>query len=543
MKVRFTAIVICIAAVLTQPYSVKAEGASIIPAPVKVELTEGVFTLTPDTVIIVTAETDSVGQYLAQLLSSATGFDLKVRQSSPAENRANRIFLLDISHKKQLGPEGYELKVMKNSIFANASTPAGLFYACQTLRQLLPAAIEDKEKVAAVNWIIPQIEIEDKPRYVWRGMHLDESRHFFGKELVKKYIDLLALYKMNIFHWHLTGNEGWRIEIKKYPKLTSIGAWRTEPAGKYGGYYTQKDIREIVKYAKDRFITIVPEIGMPGYSQSAFAAYPELSCSGGPFKVGLVDEKPTGMFCAGNEKTLGFIDDILSEVVDMFDGKYIHIGGGKYQTRLWANCEKCKSMMQSKGIKNTGELYNYFIERVSELLTAKNKRLIGRIPILESNVPQNAIVILRGQPKDTIKVVRKGHDVVLCSAEHAWLNYKIPNSPEKAGHPRGNITLKRVYSYQPTPDELTAEEARHVLGPHIKFWTEYVANGKELEYLLFPRMCALAEVAWSPEETRQWSSFRKRLEIHSARLDKLGVNFCRDRALWDDNSGDKKEER
>ncbi len=527
-KIEYILIFIVIASVLMQGTEIKA--ADVIPRPMKAEAGEGTFNLTPETIIVVTEGTRGIGEYMAGLLAPATGFKLEVKEISQTRGQVSCIYLLDISSKGRLGVEGYDLKVLSNSIFINAASPAGVFYGCQTLRQLLPRAIEGKEKVQDVAWSIPQVEIEDKPRYVWRGMHLDVSRHFFSKEFVKKYIDLIACHKFNILHMHLTDDQGWRIEIKKHPKLTEIGGWRVSEDGKkYGGFYSQKDIAEIVEYAAGRFVTVVPEVEMPGHSVAALAGYPELSCTGGPFKVETKWGIHKDVYCAGNDATFELMQDVLGEVTDLFAGEYIHIGGDECPKDRWKACPKCQARIKSEGLKDEHELQSYFIKRISKFLTAKNKKLVGWDEILEGGLAENAVVMSWRGTEGGIAAARASHDVVMSPSSHCYFDMKQSDSNDAPGATWAKpILLEKVYSYEPTPSEITTEQTRHILGAQGNVWTEHIPTEKDVEYMAVPRMCALAEVVWSPKELRDWADFKNRLKLHCERLDKLGVNYYRD---------------
>lgn len=520
---------------------------AIIPKPAKMKVLEGTFTLTPQTIIVITEDTRFVGQYLAELLAPATGFNLDVIQSSQTKEPGNCIILSSDCSKDHPDPEGYELKVLKDQVLIQAQSSSGIFYGSQTLRQLLPPAIESKEKVDGVAWTIPQVEIEDTPRYKWRGMHLDVVRHFFDKEFVKKYIDLMALYKMNRFHWHLTDDHGWRIEIKKYPKLTEVGSWRygghgefvkTNPdpeaptAEKYGGFYTQNDVREIVEYARQRFITVVPEIEMPGHSIAALAAYPQLSCTGGPFEIWTGGGISSDVFCAGNEDTLEFLQNVLVEVMELFSGKYIHIGGDECLKDRWKQCEKCQARIKTEKLSDEDELQSYFIKRISGFLAANNRTPIGWDEIIEGGLAQQATVMSWRGTKGGIVAARSGHKVVMTPKQSCYFNYRYPNLTKGAGQPSEAISPKKVYSYEPTPAELTPQEAVYIQGAQGCLWTEPFSTESEVEFALFPRMCALAEVVWSQRNSIQWNNFRERLRAHGIRLEKIGVNFYRDPLIW-----------
>lgn len=506
---------------------------TIIPKPLKIKVGSGTFRLTPDTVILISKNTDGIGEYLAQRLRPATGFRLNIqqlesiRQPMKATSLPYTPIVLEMDpDKKALGDEGYELSVRADRVIVTACTPAGVFYGCQTLLQLLPAAIEMRNPVQDLPWIIQQVEIEDRPRFTWRGMHLDVCRHFMPKEFVKRYIDLLAAYKMNVFHWHLTEDQGWRIEMKKYPKLTEIGSWRIENGKRYGGYYTQTDIREVVEYAKQRFVTIVPEIEMPGHAVAALSAYPEFSCTGGPFTVktewGIFDD----VYCAGNDGTFEFLENILSEVLELFPGQYIHIGGDECPKKRWETCPKCQQRIKTEGLKNEHELQSYFITRIGQFILSRNRRFIGWDEILEGGLaPQATVMSWRGT-KGGIKAAQLRHHVVMTPESHCYFDHyqslRRDREPKAIG---GYVPLKKVYSFEPVPSALTKEQAKYILGAQGNMWTEYIRTPEHVEYMLLPRMCALAEVVWSSKHLRNWDDFRTRLSSHYDRFDALGVNY------------------
>lgn len=421
----------------------------------------------------------------------------------------------------------YRLKITDNEIKISAGDNAGIFYGFQSLLQLVHHAKDNK---------IPQLLIKDFPRFDWRGMHLDVCRHFFPVSFVKKYIDLLARHKMNVFHWHLTDDQGWRIEIKKYPKLTEVGAWRNGSmvgpytdhrvdSVRYGGFYTQEEIREVVKYAAERHITVVPEIEMPGHALAALAAYPELSCTGGPFEV----EKTWGVFddvfCAGNEKTFAFMQDVMDEVCDLFPGKYIHVGGDECPKTRWEKCVKCQQRIHDEKLKNEHELQSYFIQRVEKYLNQKGKLIIGWDEILEGGLAPNAAVMSwRGNEGGTAAAQQK-HKAVMSPGSHCYFDHY-------QGDPRfeplafgGYTPIQKVYAYEPVPKELGAEEAQYIMGAQANVWTEYILSTDHVEYMALPRMCALAEVLWTPTQLRNEKDFMQRLGKHFTYLDRLGVNY------------------
>ena len=504
---------------------------SLVPQPMQIQLGQGAFILKPTTVIVAGGSARPVGQYLADTLAPATGFNLAIKEVA-LQSGSQFVLLLDVAALDRLGPEGYELKVMPDTIFAHAPTPRGLFYACQTIRQLLPPQILSQKKVDGISWTIPVVEITDKPRYSWRGMHLDVGRHFFDVNFIKKYLDLIALHKMNTFHWHLTEDQGWRVEIKKYPKLTEIGAWREGEYGKkypdgkkYGGFYTQDEIREIVAYAQQRFITVVPEIEMPGHSVAALAAYPELSCTGGPFKVRESWGVEEDVFCAGNDKTFEFLENVLTEVTDLFPGLYLHIGGDECPKNRWKNCPQCQARIKNEGLKDEHELQSYFIKRIEKFLLTKNKRLIGWDEILEGGLAPTATVMSWRGMGGGIAAATQGHDVVMSPTSHCYFDFYQADPAQEPKAIGGFLPLEKVYSFEPTPAQLTPEQAQHVLGAQGNVWTEYMLTTDYVEYMAAPRICALAEVVWSPQNLRNWDNFQLRLAPHLLRLDALDIHY------------------
>jgi len=415
-----------------------------------------------------------------------------------------------------LGPEGYELTVTTDRVTICASGPAGIFYGQQTLRQLLPGPI-------------PCVHIEDRPRFQWRGALLDVARHFFPKEFLKRYIDLLAFHKLNVLQLHLTDDQGWRVQIQRYPKLTRVGSRRAETCGdaqRYGGYYTQTELRDLVAYAAARQITIVPEIEMPGHSLAALAAYPEFSCTGGPFRVRTTWGIERDVFCAGNEKTFEFLQNVLDEVMAIFPSPFIHIGGDECPKDRWKVCPKCQARIKAEGLQDERELQSYFIRRIEKHLTARGRRLIGWSEIREGGLAPNAAVM--DWKGGAVEAATAGHDVVMSPTTHCYLDYY--QSQEKTAEPKaigGFLPLSKVYSFEPIPSKLAPEFHRHILGAQANLWTEYISSPQHAEYMAFPRLCALAEVVWSPAEKRDWADFSARLTRHLKRLDALRVNYRR----------------
>jgi hexosaminidase len=502
---------------------------SVIPKPLSLKKESGAFPITNTTSVVVddgVPDLKRVADDLALRLRTVTGFPVPVVVKTSGKSGSDAIRLSVISDGK-LSDEGYRLSVTKKLVSVEAVKPAGVYYGIQTLLQLLPPDVEKNGVAAGVTWSIPCVRIEDKPRFSWRGMHLDVGRHFFSKDSVKRYIDIMASYKMNTFHWHLTEDQGWRIEIKKYPRLTSVGAWRRESNGNgtpHGGFYTKDEVREIVQYAKDRFITVVPEIEMPGHAQAALAAYPELSCSGGPFKVGTEWGVMNDVFCAGNEKTFQLLEDVIDEVSGLFPGTFFHIGGDECPKVRWSNCKRCQDRIAALGLKNEDELQSYFIKRIEGLLTARGKRLVGWDEILEGGLAPNATVMSWRGIKGGIEAAKSGHDVVMTPTSHCYFDYYQGEVGEPAAF-GGFLPIDTVYSYEPVPFELTAEEGHHVLGAQGNLWTEWIPNFRHAEYMAATRMIALSEVVWSPKSHRDLKDFQQRIIPHYRRLAYRDINY------------------
>ena len=493
---------------------------SLVPQAAKVEVVEGRFILGPGTDIIADlrdSEHRRIAEYLADELERRLGARPRVHEPYGGLSPTNAITLGVNSHAA-LGREGYQLEMWPSYMNLSAETPAGLFYAVQSLLQL----VDDHERSGSEVGL-PCVRIEDRPRYRWRGMLLDCGRHFMDKEFVKRYIDLLAYHKMNVLHWHLTEDQGWRIEIKKYPKLTEIGAWRGAGQDWYGGFYSQDDIREIVEYARSRYVTIVPEIEMPGHCVAALAAYPELSCTGGPFEVSTRWGVHGEVYCAGNDEVFTFLEDVLSEVIELFPSEFIHIGGDECPKERWKQCPKCQARIKAEGLRDEHELQSYFVRRIEKFLNSHGRRLVGWDEILEGGLAPNATVQSWRGMDGALAAARAGHDVVSSPTSHCYLDYAQVRT---AGEPTwmGYIPLERCYAFEPTPTELTPEEAKHVLGLEGNMWTEH-APQERVDWQVFPRLCALAEVAWSPKERRNWEDFQTRMQEHYRRLDALGVTY------------------
>lgn len=515
---------------------------SIIPMPVSMKRTNSHFTVTSKTGIVVQqghAEALRVAHMLAQKFENAAGFTVTVSEGNEQNLGKDIIYFTTKGAEPSLGTEGYQLSVTNEVVTVKALEPAGLFYGMQTISQLLPAEIESSTKVADMVWQIPGVEIEDKPRFKWRGMHLDVSRHFMPLDFVKKYIDNMAMHKLNTFHWHLTEDQGWRLEIKKYPKLTEVGAWRKETLighakdkpytfdGKpHGGFYTQEQAREIVEYARERFITVVPEIEMPGHAKAAIAAYPELGVTGEQVEVATYWGVFPDIFNV-EESTFAFLEDVLTEVMDIFPGEYIHIGGDEALKDQWKASDRIQEKIKELGLKDEHELQSYFIRRMEKFINAKGRKLIGWDEILEGGLAPNATVMSWQGLEGGIAAAKAGHDVVMTPIQYLyfWAAQGNPETEPLAGS--GYTPLEKVYRFDPVPEELTPEEAKFVIGAQGCAWTEYMEGPKDVEYMVFPRMSALAEIVWSPKDSKNWKDFTNRLPKQFKRYDMREINYAK----------------
>ena len=510
---------------------------SLIPVPLDVSTGKGHFVLTDKTILLNRAGTaaEPILNQFHQVLKQVYSISVTIQSTGESGPDLSVIEWVLDPDDSFLGDEGYRLDAGPRKIRITAGSGAGFFYGTMTLRQLIPPDRRGKIR-------IPAVKIADKPRFKWRGMHLDVCRHFFPVVFIKKYLDILAMHKMNVFHWHLTEDQGWRIEIRQYPKLTEIGAWRVdrehqhwnertppEPGEKatYGGFYTQDEVKEIVQYAAERFITVVPEIEMPGHAVAALASYPELSCTGGPFTVMPGSYWPINdIYCAGKERTFEFLENVLSEVADLFPGPYVHIGGDEAGKANWEQCSDCQARIQNEGLHDEHELQSYFIKRIERFLASKHKKLIGWDEILEGGLaPQATVMSWRGM-EGGIEASKTGHDVVMSPTTHCYLDYyqsaDQENEPVAIG---GYLPLDTVYTFDPMPPDLEADKQYHILGAQGNVWTEYMPNVNHVEYMALPRLCALAEVVWSAPEKRDLTGFKNRLKAHYKRLDMLDINY------------------
>jgi hexosaminidase len=497
----------------------------------------GSFILAPDTRISWSGDNDVAGValQLAEYLRPATGYELPV-----IDGPGGDIFLT-VDDSVRWKPGEYSLTVGKKRISLSAGTPEGLFLGIQTIMQLLPPQIYGRTVVTGRKWMMPCVKVTDYPRFAWRGMHLDVSRHFFDTEFIKRYIDILAMHKMNVFHWHLVDDQGWRIEIRKYPLLTEVGAWRVDredqpwnsreamkPGEKatYGGYYTQDEIREVVAYAAKKYITVIPEIEMPAHVGSALASYPELSCTGGPFTVPPGGVWPiTDIYCAGKEETFSFIEDVLTEVMELFPSEYIHIGGDEADKTEWKRCPHCQARMRKEGLRDESELQSYFVRRVEGFLSSRGRKLIGWDEILQGGLAPEATVMSWQGFEGGVSAARAGHKAVMTPVSYCYFNVYQGDPATEPESFRGLLTLKKVYSFDPVAPELTPEESEMIIGAQGCLWTEYVKDGATAEYMVLPRLTALSEVVWSPTANRDWEDFNTRLRVMMERFKAAGFNY------------------
>ena len=498
----------------------------IIPAPNNLNITAGEFYLSSNTNLIYDAELEPAVAYWESLFTPVFGLNTE---------KANTMrFVLDKGIKN---PEAYILDVNNEEITIKASSPKGVFYAVQSLIQLLPPEfIKDGFKSEGIN--IQTLKIEDNPEFSYRGMHLDVSRHMYPVEFIKKYIDALAMLKMNTFHWHLTDDQGWRIEIKKYPKLQEVAAYRKETlighysnqphqfdGKKYGGYYTQEEVKDIVAYAQKRFITVIPEIEMPGHSQAAIAAYPELGCSGDKVDVATKWGVFEDIYCP-KEETFKFLENVLDEVVALFPSEYIHIGGDEAPKTQWKNSSESQALIKSEGLKDEHELQNYFITRMEKYLNSKGKQIIGWDEILEGGLAPNATVMSWRGTNGAVEAAKSGHNVVMTPTSHCYFDYYQSDNDDEPTAIGGYLPLEKVYGFNPIPEELNSEEAKYILGAQGNIWTEYMPTSEQAEYMAFPRILAMSEVVWTNAENKNYEDFVSRVENFHKRLDVLDINYA-----------------
>lgn len=518
--------------------SISATEYNIIPYPQQLIPKLGSFTINKRTVVICNSKQPEILKLARQFsdqIKLVSGIKLEVSDKVLSDTVNSIIFKSSGSVDNN---EGYRLNVSAKTIRIEAKTANGFFYGLQTLYQLLPVEIYGKKMAEGKKWSVPAVAIVDAPRFKYRGLHLDVCRHFYPVEFIKKYIDAMAIHKFNNFHWHLTDDQGWRIEIKKYPLLTQVGSRRDETLvgyyydrfpqkfdGKpYGGFYTQQEAREIVAYAKERFITVIPEIEMPGHAQAALASYPFLSCNpDSTFKVvtkwGVFKE----VYCP-RDTTFKFLEDVLTEIMDIFPSEYIHIGGDECPKDRWKVCSDCQAKIKALNLKDENGLQSYFIQRIEKFVNSKGRQIIGWDEILDGGLAPNATVMSWRGITGGIAAAKSGHDVIMTPGNYCYFDKYQADPVSEPTTIGGFLPLQTVYQYEPVPVELNAEEAKYVLGAQANVWTEYMPTSERVEYMTFPRLSAMAEVVWGTKENRNWESFRLRMPADFERYEKLGIN-------------------
>jgi len=509
----------------------------VIPLPASVELSDGSFCVKGAAVQVDPALDElsqkAVGRFI-QALETATGAKTKAGDSG-----------IRFVQNPNLAAEQYSIEVSAKGVDVEASALNGFVYACETLKQMLPPAIYGSKAVKA-DWVLPYASILDQPRFSYRGMHLDPCRHFWTIEETKRYLDVMTAYKLNRFHWHLTEDQGWRMEVKKYPRLTEVGAWRNGTVIKkdwdsndgirYGGFYTQEEMKEIVAYAAERGITVIPEIDLPGHMVAALAAYPELGCTGGPYEVWTRWGVSEQILCAGNEKIYTFLEDVFTELLDIFPSEYIHIGGDECfpsdKAIPWDHCPKCAALMKKLGIRKGPDakhyLQNYVTARVQKFLNDRGRKIIGWDEILDGDLAEGATVMSWRGTKGGIKAAGMGFDVVMTPTDYAYFDYYQSRERDKEPFGIGGyLPLEKVYGYEPF-DGMTPGTEDHILGVQANLWTEYIATPEHLEYMLLPRMCALSEIQWCAADAKDYDRFCASLDHTFGMLDAMGVNYSLD---------------
>ena len=509
---------------------------NIIPYPQHLIPLSGKFTFNKRTIILCSeknAEIYKLAQQFSDQMMLVSGLKLAVKDMTLADTTNAVIFQTDMNSTDN--PEAYSLNISAKKIRIKAAAN-GAFYGLQTIYQLLPSAIYGKTKSARKEWSVPAVQITDAPRFSYRGLHLDVCRHFFPVEFIKKYIDAMAIHKFNSFHWHLTDDQGWRIEIKKYPLLIKVGSRREETLVgyyyenfpqqfddvAYGGYYTQDEAREIVAYAKERFITVIPEIEMPGHAVAAIASYPYLSCNRSSMKVATKWGIFKDVYCT-RDSTFAFLEDVLTEIMDIFPGKYIHIGGDECPKDRWKVCPDCQARIKSLNLKDENELQSYFIHRIEKFVNAHGRQIIGWDEILDGGLAPNATVMSWRGVAGGIAAAKSGHDVIMTPTSFCYFDQYQSNPVTEPTTIGGFIPLKKVYSYEPIPAELDSIQAKHILGAQANLWSEYMPTSERVEYMAFPRASAMSEVLWSKNTNRNWDRFRRNMAKEFERLAALNI--------------------
>lgn len=498
----------------------------IIPRPDGMFPVPSSFSLNESSTILLENESDeliSLAQKLKSLIDTIGNLNIKIQNLSEAKGLSNTILLSSTNTTDRLKDGGYRIEVDKDKVVIQGQEFEGLFNGVMSLHQmiLLHHVMDSTE-----NLEIPNVQMWDDPEFSYRGMHLDVGRHFFPITFIKKYLDIMALYKFNYFHWHLTEDQGWRIEIKAYPELTEIGAFRKEADGSiYGGFYTQDEIKEVVAYAKSLNITVVPEIEMPGHSEAALAVFPQFSCSGKKQEVPSLWGVYENVYCAGNDETFQFLENVLDEVMELFPGEYIHIGGDECPKTNWEKCPKCQKRIKEEGLKDEHELQSYFIKRIEKYLSSHGRKLIGWDEILEGGLPPEATVMSWRGMQGGIDAAKDEHQVIMTPTDYCYFDYYQADPEFEPKAIGGYLPLTKVYDFNPIPKELNEEQQEYVIGGQANMWTEYMETTDHVEYMLLPRMLALSEALWSRQRNKDFDDFNNRLQTHKKLLGRLGYNY------------------
>ena len=503
----------------------------IIPRPAMMTVGDTTYRISEASAFkVVHDELDEPARFFSELWSTPMGFTLPVQA-----HEGDIHLLLDTS----VGAEAYRLDVHGNGVSIVAGDAAGAFYALQSLHQMLPPEISGSGPALSADWVLPEVHIEDAPRFSYRGLHLDVGRHFFDVAFIKRYIDTMSRYKLNVFHWHLTEDQGWRIEIDAYPRLTEVGAWRSETVVEknlnpyigdgipHGGFYTKDDIREVLAYAEQRHVTVIPEIDIPGHTGAVLAAYPELGCHDGPYEVKTTWGIQQDILCP-SEQTFQFLFTVLTEIADLFPSPYIHIGADEVPKVQWEASPVAQAVIQREGLANEKELQSWFVRRIEAHLNSLGKNLIGWNEILEGGLAPNATVMSWQGTSGGIEAARMGHDVIMTPTDYLYFDFYQGDpelEPLAMNWANRIIPLDTVYAFEPIPEELTEDESRHILGAQGNVWTEYISTPEYVEYMAFPRALALAEMVWTPADVRDIDDFYNRLALNLLHLERLGVNY------------------
>ncbi|MEP2024493.1 MAG: family 20 glycosylhydrolase [Reichenbachiella sp.] len=500
------------------------QGINITPKPQELTVNEGRFSLNNSTLFVTDGNTEleQIAEFFTAKINKSTGFKLENQSEQAADNYIS----LSLDADLETNEEGYILDANAQRVLIQATSPKGIFYGLNTFMQLLPAEIESETLARNIDWTLPAVNIKDEPRFAWRGFHLDVCRHFISIDQVKKHIDMLSIFKINKFHWHLTEDQGWRIEIKKYPKLTSVGATRTEADGSiHEGYYTQEEIKEVVAYAAERYIDVIPEIEMPGHALAALSAYPELSCNEGTYTPRIIWGVETDVFCAGKKEVFTFLEDVIEEILPLFPYGYYHMGGDESPKDRWKTCQRCQARIKKEGLHDEHELQSYFMSRMENVLQKHGKKMIGWDEILEGGISDSANVMSWRGEEGGIAAANAGNDVVM--APGAWMyldkyegDYKI--DPVSIG---GLLPIEKVYNYEPIPADIDSSKAHHVLGAQTTLWSEYIYQEELSEYRMYPRTIALAELTWTAKDQKNYKDFEQRLNNQMVRMDGHEIDY------------------